>query len=187
MGAIQLKVYVTPFADGGVTEAAKWNCDSAKDALNVVNAIWSKANISFAMAECVSIEPATMAKDARNSDIRLLNLLTFKQKADGTVHIFLVNPILNLNAGGGSYPSSDPEPASFVQWYGNAEASGRAWAHELGHLLTLDHVKIDFSNEKQAAARRGNLMVEGLSAGRDLTSAQIQQVKRSKLVSRTGG
>ena len=40
MSSISLKIYITPFADKGVGEAAKWSCDTAKEALNVVNAIW---------------------------------------------------------------------------------------------------------------------------------------------------
>ena len=49
MSSILLRVYVTPFAEKGVEEAAKWSCDSAKEALKEVNAIWSKANIAFVM------------------------------------------------------------------------------------------------------------------------------------------
>jgi hypothetical protein len=100
---------------------------------------------------------------------------------DNLVHIYLVNPIENLSAGGSSYVDSDPEPASFIQWYGNIDANGRAWAHELGHLMGLDHVEIDYADERQAALR-SNLMTKGLSMGRDLTDKQIGKVKGSKLV-----
>ena len=53
--------------------------------------------------------------------------------------------------------------------------------------MELDHVEIDYSNEKQAAQRVKNLMVPGLSAGSDLTSQQIGTAKGSKLVKRFGG
>jgi hypothetical protein len=186
MSSILLKVYITPFAEKGVQEAAKWSSDAAREALNVVNAIWLKANIAFAINDCVIDKPLDMAKSARNNDQRLLDVLSLRHKMDNLVHIYLVNPIENLSAGGCSYVDSDPEPASFIQWYGNVVANGRAWAHELGHLMSLDHVEIDYADERQAALR-SNLMTKGLSMGRDLTDKQIGKVKGSKLVKRFDG
>ena len=186
MASILLRVYVTPFAEQGVEEPAKWSCDAAKEALSVVNKIWSKANIPFVINECVTDKPLDMAKSVRNSDRRVLDGLSLRYKPDNLVHIYLVNPIENLSAGGGSYLDSDPEPASFIQWYYNGVANGRAWAHELGHLMSLDHVEIDYSNQKQTALRN-NLMTKGLTMGTDLTKQQIQSVKGSKLVKRFGG
>ena len=186
MSSILLKVYITPFAEKGVQEAQKWSRDAAKEALNVVNAIWLKANIAFAINDCVIDKPLDMAKSARNNDQRLLDVLSLRHKLDNLVHIYLVNPIGNLSAGGCSYVDSDPEPASFIQWYGNVVANGRAWAHELGHLMSLDHVEIDYADERQAALR-SNLMTKGLSMGRDLTEKQIGKVKGSKLVKQFGG
>ena len=186
MSSILLKVYITPFAEKGVQEAAKWSSDAAREALNVVNAIWLKANIAFAINDCVIDKPLDMAKSARNNDQRLLDVLSLRHQPDNLVHIYLVNPIQNLSAGGCSYVDSDPEPASFIQWYGNVVANGRAWAHELGHLMSLDHVEIDYADERQAALR-SNLMTKGLSMGRDLTDKQIGKVKASKLVTRFGG
>jgi hypothetical protein len=186
MSSILLKVYITPFAEKGVQEAAKWSSDAAREALNVVNAIWLKANIAFAINDCVIDKPLDMAKSARNNDQRLLDVLSLRHKMDNLAHIYLVNPIENLSAGGCSYVDSDPEPASFIQWYGNVVANGRAWAHELGHLMSLDHVEIDYADERQAALR-SNLMTKGLSMGRDLTDKQIGRVKGSKLVNQFGG
>ncbi len=184
--SIPLRIYITTFAESGVPEPVKWNCDSAKKALNVVNTIWSKAKIAFVISECRTDKPLDMAKSARNNDQRLLDVLSLRNKPDNAVHIYLVNPIENLSAGGGSYLHSDPEPASFVQWYGNDFASGRAWAHELGHLMSLNHVEIDYADERQAALR-SNLMTKGLSVGSDLTARQIDTAKGSKLVKRFGG
>ena len=186
MSSILLKVYITPFAEKGVQEAVKWSYDAAKEALNVVNAIWSKANIAFVINDCVIDKPLDMAKSARNNDQRLLDVLSLRHTPDNLVHIYLVNPIENLSAGGTSYADSDPEPASFIQWYGNVDANARAWAHELGHLMSLDHVEVDYANEKQAVLR-SNLMTKGLSVGTDLTTKQIGRVKGSKLVKRFGG
>jgi hypothetical protein len=185
MSTIPLKVYVTPFAEKGVKEAEKWSCDAATEALNVVNAIWSKAKIAFVIHDCDIDKPLDIAKSVRNNDQRLLDVLSSRHQPDNLVHIYLVNPIENLSAGGSSYPDSDPEPASFVQWYGTAVANGRAWAHELGHLMSLDHIEIDYADEKQAALR-SNLMTKGLSMGRELTDKQIGKVKASKLVKRLG-
>jgi hypothetical protein len=174
---------VTPFVD----EAEKWSCDKAREALNVVNKIWSKAKVSFTINDCVIDGPLDMEKKERTNDLALLNALSKRHAADNFVHIYLVNPIVNLNAGGASYPDGDPESASFVQRYDNALASGRAWAHELGHLMSLDHVEIDYANERQAALLVKNLMTKGLAVGTDLTAEQIAQAKASKLVKRFGG
>jgi hypothetical protein len=187
MSPIPLTIYVTPFAEKGVEESAKWTCDAATEALNVVNAIWSKAKLAFVIKDCAVDKALDMAKSARNNDQRLLDVLTSRHKADNSVHIYLVNPIENLNAGGGSYQDSDPEPASFVQWYSNTVSNGRAWAHELGHLMSLDHVQIDYADERQAALRSNNLMTKGLSVGKDLTDTQIGGAKGSKLVKRFSG
>ncbi len=186
MPSIALTVYITPFAEKGVREAEKWSCGAANEALNVINAIWSKTDIAFAISNCVIDKPLDMAKSARNNDQRLLDVLSFRHRPDKAVHIYLVNPIETLSTGGGSYLDSDPEPACFVQWYGNVAASGRAWAHELGHLMSLDHVDIDYADERQAALR-SNLMTKGLSVGTDLTDKQIGKVKSSKLVKQFDG
>jgi hypothetical protein len=55
-------------------------------------------------------------------------------------------------------------------------------AHELGHLMSLDHVEIDYADERQAALR-SNLMTKGLSVGSDLTDQQIGTAKGSSLPS----
>ena len=183
MSPIPLSVYVTPF----VNEAEKWSCDKAREALNVVNKIWSNAKVRFAISNCFVDEPLDMDRKERANDQRLLNALSRRHPADNFVHVYLVNPIANLNAGGASYIDSDPEPASFVQRYDNAMANGRAWAHELGHLMSLDHVEIDYANERQAALLVKNLMTKGLGVGTDLTAEQIAQARASMLVKRFGG
>ena len=183
MSAIPLKVYVTPFAEQSVKEAEKWSCDAAREAVNVVNTIWSKANLTFVINDCVVDKPLDMAKSVRNNDQRLLDVLTSRHLPDKLVHIYLVNPIVNLSAGGCSYVNSDPEPASFIQWYGTVPANGRTFADELGHLLSLDHVEVDYAKESQAVLRR-NLMTKGLSMESDLVDRQIARVKGSKLVNR---
>ena len=99
---------------------------------------------------------------------------------------FLINRVQGLTAGGTSYLNSDPEASCFVQWYAKTEANGRALAHELGHLLGLDHVKVDYSDERSAARQLGNLMVEGLTTGTDLAPGQIQSAKGSKLAKKFG-
>jgi len=184
---ISLNIFVTPFAEKGVEEPAKWSCDAAREVLNVVNAIWSNANVAFAIKDCAVDKPLDMAKSARSNDQRLLDALTWRHKPDNFVHVYLVNPIENLDAGGGSYLDSDPEAASFVQWYDAVAASGRAFAHELGHLMSLDHIEVNYHDERQAALRIGNLMTKGLGVGKDLTAQQIGQVKGSKLVKQFGG
>src|SRR3954464_9389844 len=82
MSSIALKLYITPFAEKGVREAEKWSCAAAKEALNVVNAIWLKANIVFVIKDCITDKPLDMAKSARNNDQRLLDVLSLRHKPD---------------------------------------------------------------------------------------------------------
>jgi|SRR5579871_1281196 len=181
MPSISLKIYMTPFAEKGATEDQKWSRDAANEALAVANSIWSKANIAFVIADCVMDKPLEMAKSDRTDDRRLLDVLSLRHTPEKLVHLFLISPVQNLPAGGCSYLDSDPEPAGFVQWYGAGVANGRVWAHELGHLLSLDHVDVDYSDQRQAALR-SNLMTRGLSVGTDLTAGQIGKAKSSKLI-----
>ena len=147
MSAIQMQVIITPFAEKGQAEPATWSCSTASDAVSVANRIWKAANIQFGSKDCTVDTPLDLAKDARTNDQRVLDVLSYRRPAAGSVHVFLVNSIPNLKAGGSSYLDSDPEAACFVQWYAETEANGRALAHELGHLLGLDHLKVEYSNE----------------------------------------
>ncbi len=183
MPSISLKVYQTPFAEKGAEEPSKWSRDAANAALAVANSIWSKANISFVIVDWVMDKPLDMAKGDRSNDRRLLDVLSLRYAPEKLVHLYLINLVPNLTAGGCSYLDSDPESAAFAQWYGASGSDGRVWAHEFGHLLSLDHVDVDYSDDKQAALRN-NLMTKGLSMGRDLTADQINRAKSSKLVKR---
>ena len=187
MPAIPLHVLITPFSDKGDAETASWSCSAAFDAVSAANRIWTKANLQFAVKDCSVDKPLDMAKGSRANDQRVLDVLSYRRPAAGLVSVFLINAQSNLSAGGTSYLNSDPEPACFVQWYGKTEANGRALAHELGHLLGLDHVKVDYSNERRAATQIGNLMVEGLTTGTDLAPDQIRSAKASKLARKFGG
>ena len=181
MPAIPVRVFITPFAVRGTSEPAAWTSDDAADVLNVVNSIWSKSKIQFVIQQCSVDKPLEMAPEARNNDQRVLDVLSMRRPAGSNIHIFLLNAIPNLKAGGGSYLNSDPEAASFVQSYGNNTASGRAWAHELGHLLSLDHVKMP---NTPSAKDLSNLMREGLSVGIELSAPQMDQAQKSKLAQR---
>ncbi|MHC2579835.1 hypothetical protein [Bradyrhizobium diazoefficiens] len=108
---IPLRIYITPFAERGVVEPRQWSSDTAKKALDVVNTIWSKAKIAFVISDCLMEKPLDMAKSARSNDQRLLGVLTSRHDPDNAIHIYLVNSIENLSAGGGSYPNSEPERA----------------------------------------------------------------------------
>lgn len=186
MITIPLNIFVTPFAERGQAEDAAWSCASANSAIEVVNRIWSVADIKFGVKECSVDKPLDMAKDARTDDKRMLNTLSYRRPAGGAVHIFLINAVTGLGAGGLSYLNSDPEAAAYVQWYIQTEANARALAHELGHLLSLDHPKINYADEKRAAKEILNLMKEGLSTGTDLTAKQISDAKGSDLAKKFG-
>ena len=95
MASVSLKVFITPFADKGSEEAAKWSCDSANEALKQVNTIWQKANVGFVINDCIMDRPLDMEKGSRNDDKRLLGVLSLRHDTDSLVHIYLVNAIAN--------------------------------------------------------------------------------------------
>jgi hypothetical protein len=37
---LPLQIYITPFAERGVAESAKWDWETARAAMDVVNKIW---------------------------------------------------------------------------------------------------------------------------------------------------
>ena len=187
MPMIPLNIFITPFAERGKAETVAWTCDSAAEALRVVNRIWVASNIQFQIKACTVDTPLDIAKDSRTKDQLLLDVLSNRRPAGTSVNIFLVNRLAGLKAGGLSYFNSDPEAACFVQQYDDADSSGRAIAHELGHLLSLDHVKVDYTDPQKAAKLLTNLMVEGLSMGTDLSAPQITSAKASKLAKKFGG
>jgi len=186
MPAIPLYIWLTPFAEKGTAEPLSWNAASATEAIEIVNGIWQQANVQFMAKEMKEDQPIDIAKDARANDRRLLDTLSYRRPAGGSVHVFLINSVPGLNAGGASYLDSDPEAATFVQWYGKPAANGRALAHELGHLLSLDHLMVDYTQERRAAKQITNLMVEGLTTGTALLPDQIKAAKSSKLAKRFG-
>ncbi len=111
MSSILLKAYITPFAEKGVKEAEKWSCDAAKEALNVVNAIWLKANIAFAINDCVIDKPLDMAKSARNNDQRLLSIrLKISPLAEAHTSIAIPSRPVSSNGMAMSSPMDGPGP-----------------------------------------------------------------------------
>jgi len=181
MPAIPLNILITPLTTKGSVESGDWTAETAQEAVREASRIWSSADIQFLVKETTVDKALDVAEETRTHDQRLLDILTYRRPAAGLVNVFLIHSIAALKAGGASYLDSDPEPACFVQKYDNAAADGRALAHELGHLLSLDHLKVNYSNETKAAEEIKNLMVEGLRMGTTLSAGQIRAAKNSKL------
>jgi hypothetical protein len=185
---VPLNILVTPFSERGQTEPSTWTGTDPTDALRVANNIWMPANIQFHLKRDVVFDtPLDLPKGSRTRDQLVLDVLSDRRPAGTLANVFLINRVPGLSAGGTSYLNSDPEAACFVQQYDNATASGRALAHELGHLLGLDHMKVDYQNERLAKTQVNNLMVEGLTIGTSLTQSQISAAKGGKLSKKFGG
>ncbi len=185
---VPLNLVVTPFSERGQIEPSTWTGTGPSDALRVANNIWMRANIQFHLKQGVVFDTALdLPKGSRTRDQLVLDVLSDRRPAGTLVNVFLINRVPGLTAGGTSYLNSDPEGACFVQQYDNATSSGRALAHELGHLLGLDHVKVDYQNERLAKTQMNNLMVEGLTVGTSLTPSQITTAKGGRLAKKFGG
>lgn len=185
---VPLNIVVTPFSERGQAEPSTWTGTGPSDALRVANTIWMHANIQFHLKQDVVFDaPLDLPKGSRTHDQLVLDVLSDRRPAGTLVNVFLINQVQGLIAGGLSYLNSDPEAACFVQKYDNATSSGRALAHELGHLLGLDHVKVDYQNERLAKTQVSNLMVEEWTVGTSLTPSQIKSAKGGKLGKKFGG
>jgi hypothetical protein len=188
MPIVPVNLVVTPFSERGQVETSTWTGTDPTDALRVANTIWMAANIQFHLKQDVVFDtPLDLPKGTRTRDQVVLDGLSIRRPAGTLVNVFLINRVPGLTAGGLSYLNSNPEAACFVQQYDNATSSGRALAHELGHLLGLDHVKVDYQNERHAKTQINNLMVEGMTVGTSLTPDQIKTAKGGKLIRKFGG
>jgi hypothetical protein len=188
MPTVPVNLVVTPFSERGQAEPSTWTGTDPTDALRVANTIWMPANIQFHLKQDVVFDPPLdLPKGTRTHDQVVLDGLSIRRPAGTMVNVFLINSVPGLIAGGLSYLNSDPEAACFVQRYDNATASGRALAHELGHLLGLDHVKVDYQNERLAKTQIYNLMVEAMTTGTNLTPDQIKAAKSGKLAKKFAG
>jgi hypothetical protein len=151
---VPLNIVVTPFSERGQGEPTTWSESDATDALRVANTIWMAANVQFHLKQALIFDtPLDLAKGSRTRDQLVLDVLSSRRPAGTLANVFLINRVPGLIAGGVPYLNSDPEAACFVQQYSDAKSSGRALAHELGHLLSLDHVKVDYQNERLAATQ----------------------------------
>jgi hypothetical protein len=185
--AVPVQAYITPFSEGGQAEASVWSEPDVHAAIRVANRIWAVAGIHLSLRTCILDAALDIRHDARMNGERLLNVLSYRHPAGGSVNVFFINSVAGLTAGGLSYLNSEPEAACYVQYYSAEQANGRVVAHELGHLLSLDHVLIDFRAERRAARLLNNLMREGLGVGTELDSAQIRNAQGSRLARRFGG
>jgi hypothetical protein len=188
MPTVPVNLVVTPFSERGQAEPSTWTGTGPADALRVANTIWMSANIQFHLKQDVVFDtPVDIAKGSRTHDQLVLDVLSARRPAATLVNVFLINRVQGLIAGGLSYFNSDPEAACFVQQYDDARSSGRALAHELGHLLGLDHVKVNYQNERLAKTQVNNLMVEGMTVGTSLTPDQVKGAKGAKLIKKVSG
>lgn len=184
---VPIQAYITPFSEGGQAEASVWSEPEVHAAIRVANRIWAVAGIHFSLRACILDAALDIRRDARTNGERLLNVLSYRHPAGGSVNVFFISSVAGLTAGGMSYLNSEPEAACYAQFYSTELSNGRVVAHELGHLLSLDHVIIDFRAERRAARVLNNLMREGLSVGTELDSAQIRSAQGSRLAQRFGG
>ena len=185
---VPLKMFITPFSEKGNAEPSTWSVSDATDALRVANSTWMAANVQFHLRQpCVADTPLDLPKGSRTHEEVVLDVLSYRRPAGTWANVFLINKVPNLTAGGLSYLNSDPEAACFVQQYDDARASGRALAHEFGHLLDLDHVIVDEQKPADVKKHLYNLMVEGLTTGTNLEPSQIKKIKAGKLSRKFGG
>lgn len=184
---IPVNAFITPFSENGQDEPSQWSEATVDEAVSVASRIWSSANIRVSLRACTLDAAYSIRRDARTNEGLILGALASRRPAGAGVNVFFINSVAGLTAGGLSYYNSEPEAACYVQCYQTAPSNGRVVAHEIGHLLRLEHVVIDFKQERRAARLLNNLMREGLSMGTELETWQISRARQSRLAQRFGG
>jgi hypothetical protein len=186
---IPADVTIVTVSTNGSNQPQRWTPDYARSVLNNASGLLKdRAQIQFYLNSCAAATeemPAGTRSDV--VDESGYHFLVARHKAGAGVRVLLVDRVSQRDVGGEARAQTR---ACLVAFGADLSSTGRMLAHELGHLLDLDHVdRIDGpGHEKQNAAAARNLMNAGaLNPLAELTPDQVSQARGSALASRFGG
>ena len=180
---------IVTVSTGGSNQPQRWTPDYARSVLdNASGLLKDRAQVQFYFNSCepaVEEMPAGTRADA--VDEAGYHFLAARHRAGAGVRVLLVDRIAQRDVGGEARYQTR---VCLLAFGSDLPPTGRMLAHELGHLLELEHVnRVDGpGNEKQNAAVARNLMNAGaLNPIAELTPDQVQQARGSALARRFGG
>jgi Matrixin len=152
--------------------APRHDQDSVAGVFQIVNQIWSQANIEFnrrSINSCRSAAPGNQEEVDQSGFFALAN----EYPARGAISAIFVDRFASRDLGGEAVEGLG---VCIVGSHGNP-LTGKVLAHEFGHLLGLQHTDI-------RVADHYNLMFPALRADDRLTSSQIDAARSSTAIRR---
>jgi hypothetical protein len=184
---IPADITIVTLREGDRTLRQRFTHASARELLGrASNLLETRADITFHVASCEGVDeimPGGSRADA--VDESGYHYLVARYPAGSGVRVFMVDLVARRDLGG----QSRQDKRACLVAYGDADATARMLAHELGHLLELEHVdaarRDGPGQEREAAAWARNLMNSGaLHPDAALTAAQIRDARASALARR---
>jgi len=146
-----------------------WNVSDFQSALSIANAIWEPAGIRFRAGELNTRSVQPPMDFTQSTDGAYQYLLNHIVGQEGRIAVLLVPKFPRWDQGGDANRGTCIVPSAL-----NMQYQGRAFAHEFGHLLGLEHLEADEEHMQ-------NLMLRDLTGGIELLEEQVATARQSKL------
>ncbi|MCW3106331.1 MAG: hypothetical protein JWQ09_837 [Segetibacter sp.] len=164
-------------------EPSKWKPAFIKQVVDASTALWNKAaGISFSLRSTVAEAPIELIHGSSTVDDEGFFFLRaqFPPKKDNTVSMLLIN---SFSSGSNLGKSVESLITCAISYYtSTVDPNGKNLSHELGHLLSLPHIK----RTKDPVRDVSNLMYEGAHLTQ-LEPEQVKAAQNSPLAKRFGG
>ncbi len=164
-------------------QPSKWTVSFVKQLVEASSNFWNKAaGISFSLRSCVAENPVELINASSVVDDTGFYFLRaqYPPKANNAVSMLLINSFANASNPGKSVESLITCGISY--YTSTVDANSKNLSHELGHLLSLPHIK----RSKDPVRDVSNLMYEGAHL-MQLEPEQIKAAQNSDLAKRFGG